>query len=50
MDECLKQFGYEYSAPALFAVRNGNRADEWKKELKAKLNSSVQAVVLILPG
>jgi len=49
MEECLKQFGYESCAPAIFPVR-GNGPDAWRKELQSKLNKNVQAVVLILPG
>src|SRR3569833_3202160 len=50
MEECLKQFGYESAAPAVFPVRGGMNPESWKKELKAKLNNNVQAVVLLLPG
>lgn len=34
----------------MFAVKDAMRPDNWKKELKARLNGQVQAVVLILPG
>jgi len=50
MEECLKQFGYESAAPAVFPVKGGMNADAWKKELKARMNPSVQAVVILLPG
>lgn len=49
MEECLRQFGYESCAPATFPVR-GIQPDAWKRELQSKLNSNVQAIVLILPG
>jgi len=31
-------------------VKGAMQADNWKKELKSKLNAQVQAVVLLLPG
>jgi aubergine-like protein len=49
MQECLKQFGYENSAPAIFPVK-GISPDAWRNELKSKLNPNVQAVILLLPG
>jgi hypothetical protein len=50
MDECLKQVGYDSQAPATFVVKDAHRADSWKRELKARLNPNVQAIVLLLPG
>jgi len=50
MEQCLQQCGYDSAAPAVFQVSNAMRIDNWKKEIKAKLNPSVQAVVLLLPG
>lgn len=50
MDQCLQQFGYEQTTPTVFPVRGGMNAEAWKKEIKAKLNDGVQAVVLLLPG
>ena len=40
MEQCLQQFGYESAAPAVFPIK-GNRPDDWKRELKGKLNPSV---------
>ena len=50
MDQCLQQFGYESTAPAVFPVKGGMNSGAWQRELKAKLNEGVQAVVLLLPG
>jgi len=50
MEQCLQQFGYEAATPAVFPVRSAMNAENWKKELKARLNQNVQAVVLLLPG
>jgi hypothetical protein len=49
MEECLKQFGYESCAPAMFPVK-GIQPDAWRKELGSKINNNVQAVVMLLPG
>jgi len=51
LDQVLQQFGYESAQPELFVVKgNPMNGSTWIKELKAKLNSNVQAVVLLLPG
>jgi hypothetical protein len=50
MDQVLQQFGYESAPPETFIVKGGNNANAWIKELKAKLNPNVQAVVLLMPG
>jgi len=50
MEQVLQQFGYESAQPETFVVKGGNNASAWIKELKAKLNPNVQAVVLLMPG
>jgi len=50
MDQVLQQFGYESAQPEIFVVKGGMNAAAWIKELKAKLNKNVQAVVLLMPG
>jgi hypothetical protein len=50
MDQVLQQFGYEKAEPEIFQVKNGMQANNWTRELKAKLNPNVQAVVLLIPG
>jgi aubergine-like protein len=40
MEECLRQFGYESCAPALFPVK-GIQPDAWRRELQSKLNNNV---------
>ncbi len=51
MDEVLKQFGFESAQPQTFTLKgNPMNSQTWTKELKSKLNSNVQAVVLLLPG
>ena len=50
MDQVLQQFGYESAQPEIFQVKGGMNASAWTKELKAKLNPNVQAVVLLMPG
>jgi len=46
----LQQFGYESAQPETFVVKGGTNSTAWIKELKAKLNPNVQAVVLLMPG
>jgi aubergine-like protein len=46
----LQQFAYENAQPETFIVKGGMNASAWIKELKAKLNPNVQAVVLLMPG
>lgn len=50
MDQVLQQFAYESAQPELFVVKGGMNSGPWIKELKAKLNPNIQAVVLMLPG
>lgn len=51
LDQVLQQFGYESSQPEVFTLKgNATLGQTWIKELKAKLNSSIQAVVLLMPG
>ena len=50
MKQCLDQVNFESKEPAMYPVRGGNRADNWKRELQNHLNDGVQMVVLILPG
>jgi aubergine-like protein len=50
MKQCLDQVNFESKEPAMYSVRGGNRADNWKRELQNHLNDGVQMVVLILPG
>lgn len=50
MEQVLQQFGYESAQPEIFQVKGGMNPTAWTKELKAKLNPNVQAVVLLMPG
>jgi aubergine-like protein len=50
MGAVLQQFGWEGATPEVFPVKGAMNASAWTRELKAKLNPSVQAVVLLLPG
>jgi aubergine-like protein len=49
MLKCCEQFKYAVQKPREFCLRT-NKFSEWEQCLKDNLNSSVQAVVLILPG
>ena len=50
MEQVLQQFGYESAQPEIFQIKGANQSINWTKELKAKLNPNVQAVVLLMPG
>jgi aubergine-like protein len=50
MEQVLQQFGYESAVPETFVVKNAMASASWIRELKSKLNTNVQAVVLLLPG
>nr|AEX87966.1 Otiwi4 [Sterkiella histriomuscorum] len=49
MEKNIQQFGYPAKQMASFVVK-GNTFDTWRSTLMSKLDSSVQCVVLILPG
>lgn len=46
----LETFQYKMSEPRIFKVGKGRDPSDWERTLKANLDPSVQAVVLILPG
>ena len=50
LNEVLKQFGYENSPPDVFPVKGGMNANKWCDEIRNKLSTDVQAIVLLLPG
>jgi aubergine-like protein len=49
MQKCTETFHYQVSKPREFAMRT-NRFDDWQREIKQSVNSSVQMLVLLLPG
>ena len=46
---CIETFDYEVCKPREFPIRS-NKFDDWREVIERSLNSTVQAVVLILPG
>ena len=46
---CTETFNYEVRKPREFAMRS-NRFEEWEREIRGSINTTVQAVVLLLPG
>ena len=49
MEKTIYQFGYQAKQMASFMVK-GHNIEMWKETLHAKLDNSVQAVILLLPG
>ena len=49
MEKVIAQFGYPAKKMASFVVK-GSNIDIWRETLSSKLDNTVQAVVLILPG
>jgi len=49
MEKTIIQFGYPAKAMASFMVK-GHNIDMWKEVLSQKLDKSVQAIVILLPG
>jgi len=49
LQKCVETFNYPMGQPKEFAIE-GKSYDDWEKVMKANLNPSVQAVILLLPG
>jgi hypothetical protein len=49
MMRCTETFNYEVRKPREFAMRS-TRYEDWEREIRASINTTVQAVVLLLPG
>lgn len=49
MMKCTETFGYDVMKPREFSIRT-NRFEDWEQTIKANINPSVQAIVLLLPG
>ena len=49
MEKSIQSFGYQAKQMASFMVK-GHNIEMWKETLQAKLDHTVQAVILLLPG
>ena len=49
LNKCTESFAYDVKKPREFPIRT-NRFEDWEKVIRENINSSVQAIVLILPG
>ncbi len=49
MQKCTETFGYEINKPREFSIRS-TRFEDWERSIKENINTSVQAVVFLLPG